>query len=491
MTQLVDPGTPTHQSANRFPASLAFDGAFLVFCGIATVVFAKARADLALVPSVVFVVTQGLKWLGACRYSPASLPGWVYAAVLIVTPLAPSMGGFGAIARMGLAVLASIALANALPHRDVKFPRLASAAFSMLVLALACSLLASPSTAYGLTRFANWLMFAPAMFLYFYRPDARALGFGMVASAALQSVGVALQWAGLLGGTWGGLITSGGSYNPDTSTWLRRYTGFVGNPNDLALLLALSIIVLVAFVMSRPGLRPTILAIGLSAIFAVGIVWSGSRGGIVALALGLLVVLTSRGAAAIIASIILICTFGAVAIFVESESLSRVLGSMIQIVGGEDASTNQRLDLWAERIDQAESEEIWLGAGFGGYDPSLYVNQRGLDVDEESARMATIDNSWLKLFLESGVLGVVAMVMLLGAAVRSALSRRAGGQRFVAVVATASLLAMLSRSFSVDMLHINPWNPVLFLVAGACLRATVSDPVDTFPLSIDLEVKVK
>jgi O-Antigen ligase len=444
----------------------------LFTASVLAVILSFADVRFAFVPILAVIALGVLRAFEAGMCFPKTGIGWLYAVIIFATCSAPALGAAGLLVRVALASLAAIAFLHNLPreHRG-RFPRFVTFGLALLVVSLVGSALTAPSYGFGVARLVNWTMFIPLIFLAYYRPDVRGVAFGIVASSVFQMLGVGLQFTGILGGSWGGLIISGSSYNPDTSVWLTRYTGFVLNPNNLALILVLGVVTLATALFAEIPARLKFLCLCLIGLFVFGIVLSGSRGGIVALVLGLLVVFTAVGARGLAFG-----TFAgvAVAITVQMSSwdgLSRVLGSFVQIIGGTDTSANQRNALWIERLGSVDTSSLLLGGGFGGYDPSLFAHQSGFNIDPGLARQATIDNGWIKLLLESGLVGVSGLAIVLLVAIWTGLFKARSGQRLVGLGAGAALAAMTWRSISVDMLDQNPWNAILFLTAGIALAS--------------------
>lgn len=428
----------------------------------------------------VFAVTGILaliRFSGLGRYVPRTSIGWLYAAIIFVTCWAPSLGLVGTLGRFAVAAISLLALLHS--FRTTPPPRLSLSlrtGLALLVVSLVLSTVAAASTGYGLARIINWLMFLPLLWLVARKPDVKGAGFGIVATCAFQMIGVGLQVAGLMGGTWGGLLTSGSSYNPDTSDWLKRYTGFILNPNNLALVLTCGIIVLAACILGKVRARVRVSCLALMALFAVGVIATGSRGGLVAVALGVGILLLFAGRRGFALAIVAV-TLGVTAYTLSgSVELDRLVQSFSEIISGTDASARQRSGVWIDRFQTAEGGSWAIGHGFGGYAPEIFASQQGLDIDPAAARAATVDNSWLKMLLESGVIGVLGMALTMLPAMLAALTKSSGERRMWGIAAGAVLAAMLWRSVSVDMLDQNPWNALVFLAIGFAAASTNKPP---------------
>lgn len=420
---------------------------------------------------------------GAVLIAPRSAFGWGYAALIISVSIAPSLGTVGTSLRFSLAILAFLLAAHCLLGDRERFPRRVVLLLWVILVILTASALAAPSLWFGAARWVNWVMFAPLLVLYFCRPDVRGVVFGILTAAGVQLVGVFLQINGMLGGSWGGLLLEGTSYTAVTASWLRRYSGFIQNPNDLAMILALGCVIATAlFIVSRgflPRLLCSILLIG----FTWGAVQSGSRGGLLAAVLGCLIVVVFLGMRSAIAG-------GALAIlaiiglsFVQSAELNRLLTSFGDLWAGTDASAVNRGIVWARRSEGFGPLDYLTGAGFGGYSPELFAAQNSLDIDRTAASLATVDNSWLKILLESGSIAVVAFAILFAMIFQRALFN-VTTRTVASIVASAGLAAIIWRSFSIDLFDVSPWNAIIPLLVAVALRSSHISPMGPRSLTI-------
>ncbi|OAE02750.1 O-antigen ligase family protein [Arthrobacter sp. OY3WO11] len=421
----------------------------------------------------VLAVIALIRMLDLGQFVPRTYIGWLYAAVIFLTCWAPSLGSTGTVARFSLAGLIVVALIHSSRSPSLPLQRTLRIGLALLLLSLLISAMGAASAGYGMARLLNWIMFVPLLFLALRRPDIKGAGFGIVATSAFQMIGVALQAAGLMGGMWGGLLTSGTTYNPETSSWLRRYTGFILNPNNLALVLALAVVVLAAVMLGKATRRARIGCLTLIAIFVVGIVVTGSRGGLVAVALGLFVLLAAAGRRGFALGVVAVGLAAAAYTMAGSRELDRVIESFAEIVSGTDASAAQRSGVWLTRFDSADGKWL-LGSGFGGYAPHIFAQQQGLDINPKLAALATVDNAWLKIFLESGLMGVIGAALTMIFPALSALTKSAGRNRLWGITCGAVVMALIWRSISVDMLDQNPWNALVFLAVGLAAASTAS-----------------
>lgn len=408
---------------------------------------------------------------------PRDVYGWLYALSLIATSLAPSLGFVGTVARFGLATsgLAIIVLLI-FSGETPRVGKVVAVAAGTLLVSLLISSLGAASLAYGTVRLLNWLLFVPTAMLFLVRPRFASLYFGILIASTLQLAGMALQLGGYLSGTWGGIQTRGSNYDPTAGTWLIRYTGFALNPNDLGLLFCLTAIVSMLLI-TRVGYLKSLALLVVVTACAYGIVLTGSRGAILGFAFGVLATLLASGSRGIVA-------LGAVAIatWLVSVSLrgdsSVLFRSLIDIASGSDTSLLARQDVWDTRLSDVSN--VFLGSGFGNYLSAIAegVGNSSISNAREAARQATVDNSWLKLYLETGLLGVTSATVLVVYALTRPLVRGATASRMIRVAVFVCFAVVVWRSTSVDLLDINPWNCYLWLGAAACLAVVDYNPAE-------------
>ncbi|WP_199424941.1 O-antigen ligase family protein [Actinotalea solisilvae] len=394
--------------------------------------------------------------------------------VLPVTTVAPALGPAGT----PLRVLVAVAVAALVLKAPARLRPGTAGVLIVFVLLLMAEALGAPSLEYGMVRLLNWVMFVPLLFVRGDDRTLRVLCASLLVACWIQLAGVALQHTGYIRGTWGGLVVSGSVLDAEGRTLLTRYTGFLGNPNDLGLLLGLGVMVCLIGLVSRVYARRAGIVVSLAA-FTWGLFVTGSRGAILGLVVGLVVVvalLRPRHAAAVTVVGALV---GVVPVL-TSDSVRRVIDSIGSILGGRDASASFRSTLWREQL---RVNDAWFfGNGFGGYvagSPTTSGTTTG-----------TIDNAWLKLLLEAGLAGCVLLAGLVLSVVVPLLRARREGNDVTSVgrvLVTAGLAMVLWRSLSADLLDVNPWNAILWLMLG--LGSSLARPVDVLRIGTAVGVK--
>jgi O-antigen ligase len=305
---------------------------------------------------------------------------------------------------------------------------------------------------YAVHRAVNWVMFVPLACVAYGDRMRRLVCGWIIAAATVTTVGVVTQMTGALGGTWGGLSVGGGKL-------ATRYTGFLLNPNDAGLLLLLGGVC--AYLLVKPRWLGLVVASCLSAALLL----TASRGGLLALPLVLAALFLQEprrvgllACGAVLATIVigyLSPSMGA--------SFRATLASIPKAAAGNDESLSARETTWRQSLQNSGGV---LGGGYGGYaaDPAALRFTTMAD-RQTTYRTLTVDNSWLKLWLEEGVWGVGLVLIVFVIAMRAGFRRRDP----VGLAVACSLVAIMFRSFSTDILDISPWNIYLWLLIGVAL----------------------
>jgi O-antigen ligase len=288
---------------------------------------------------------------------------------------------------------------------------------------------------------------------------------GAVASAGIVS-GAALfnLYTGRTGSV--GFLTS-------TGDLVNRLTvGSFDQPNSLGgFLVLLAPFALGAALASRRGRLP---ALGVLLLCAVGIYETFSRGALMGLAAVPFVFLRGR-------RLLLVVPFVAVAVLVISPGLVTERFATANQSGGDLAT---RMDFWNA------GEHIWeghpvLGVGLGGF-PAAYSQARvpGKQFLPDSVLEPPphAHNLFIQMLAEEGVLGLLALLAVLGVAVRMAIELRRHAERWVRVLGSAMLAALVAflvhNMFDVTLVQetgIDFWAMLGLLSALTSIAATRSE----------------
>jgi len=239
----------------------------------------------------------------------------------------------------------------------------------------------------------------------------------------------------------------------------------------------MALIALVAFgtfVCVKGKRRPSLLIIGVLA--TGGLALSSSRGGYLAFGLGISYLVYKVRSRQTVAGIIAICfCFTALVAAVPTVRTFTVetVASIGDLWHGTDKSAADRQELWSKNF----AIRSVSGLGYGGN-----AEVSNVDISDSVARAKaysaqTIDSSWLKLLVEEGLIGVGLFALIVMSAARRVLQRGRSGPSASPVAAILGMVgvAFFFRSLSVDMLDINPWNWVLWLLIGLALSQVVSE----------------
>jgi O-antigen ligase len=398
-----------------------------------------------------------------------------------------------------LAVLLALALASALlagPGRVRSLPReilAATAAFCALA-GLSAFWSVSLRLTAGRTLTLGLLLLAAAALAVGTRGRTVQVGrllLGLLAGAALVAAGGALAL----------LLGDDRATVPATVATPSRYNGLGGNPNTMALLLAVTLPIAAWALLAARTRRGKALAAAVLVLLDVSIVASGSRGAIVASFAGLLplalvvprrrLVLAAAAAALLVANIaatqlprtadrdpVLNPEFGTVAPLAPGDA--QFILPLESEIGFERSrqgfrrgllETSGRTQAWRGAAGQI-AERPLLGYGFGT-EERVFADRFYLFLADR------VENSYIGTALQLGVVGLAALLALLGAfalAAARALGARDGERRAVAAacagVAAAAAVLAFTQSFltSVGSPATAPAWIAAFLLAALSVR---------------------
>lgn len=251
-----------------------------------------------------------------------------------------------------------------------------------------------------------------------------------------------------------------------------RVTAFGQGPNQSAQVLALGLIALIGlvFVQSRAGPRFRQLMWVAVGVVTIGLVETGSRGGLLMLTVGLAVLLNSRGSTRtrLRNTLVVVTALGLVA---YTSFRSDLLRRRFE-VAAEQGNLAGRERIFPLLVDMFV-EKPWLG---WGPITNKYEVAARLGDPEHDKRDA--HNLLLELVTSSGILGTLPFLVGVWCCLRAAWTARAGPR---GVVPLAMLLAVLAGNMSGNRLT----GPLLWLVlayaASSALLARGPAPPATLP----------
>lgn len=247
---------------------------------------------------------------------------------------------------------------------------------------------------------------------------------------ATLAMGLAAAYEGASGGSQtGGFVTSGGEI-------VARVTGGFVSPNQLAgYLVVLAPLMLVGILIQRRG---WVLYLPALALASFGVYVSFSRGALIGLALVPFVFLRGRHLLAAIPVV-------AVLLIGFTPTLLQERFATLTSSGSEIAT---RVDIWKTAVAVWQSAPV-AGAGLGSF-PNAYAEARvpGKKFLPQSKLEPPphAHNLALQMLAETGLLGLLALLGVLSAAVTAAARLRRASERWIQRAATgimASLLAFL------------------------------------------------
>jgi O-antigen ligase len=167
-----------------------------------------------------------------------------------------------------------------------------------------------------------------------------------------------------------------------------RYIGTMNDPNDLALFLVFSFILLIYFINATSNKAYKLYYLFAGLVLLYGIVLTNSRGGLLALIIALFLYYKSKK------NIIITSVFIGVLILVFVNYASRLTE-----ISTEESSASGRLDAWYTGLQLFKSNPIF-GVGYGNF---------------TEYNTLTAHNSYVLVLSELGIIGYYLWFMLLGA----------------------------------------------------------------------------
>ena len=213
--------------------------------------------------------------------------------------------------------------------------------------------------------------------------------------------------------------------SPEAAVQAARIASTVGDPNQLALALVAGLALSVGlFVL--PGRRPLLrlFAPTVGAFCLLGIFLTVSRGGLVALGCALVtaVVVAGRWRAIVAFGAVgmVVVSIGYFAYLAPSDAVDRIE----TVTSGQQRTTNEgRTTIWQVGLRMFEANPV-AGVGAGNFQDSSihYVLEPGavFRTDQIVNEPAVAHNTYLETLAETGIVGGVALLFLLGFALRCA-----------------------------------------------------------------------
>jgi O-antigen ligase len=392
-------------------------------------------------------------------------------ASIVYLPLAPFLTPYSvafSVLRFALAgALIAGLLAGVIPRRDHPL-RLGGWLALVFVAYQLLPLVAEGLTSYGLLRFINWTMFVPLIFVRYDEKTAKYVFGAVLFTVLVLFLGILLQKQGLLKGVGGGE-----SYgDPLSSIRVTRYTSFLQNANDLGLfMLCGGLLAYIYAVQPKRQFTARVLVGALAFLSLYSMFLASSRGAFLALPLVLLFFFMIGARRALLVAVVLaVVAVGVVDPLVPAarSSVATTFASVENVATGNAVSAKDRLTVWNQRLSNAGN--FVLGTGYGGYAPGAKLAIGSPSEHQQLYGHLTVDNGWLKLWLEEGILGLLVFAGVVAYLLHNSIilirENTAAFMRLVGMMTAGVAVAMMFRSLSADMFDINPWNCFIWLTFG-------------------------
>lgn len=271
-----------------------------------------------------------------------------------------------------------------------------------------------------------------------YRLGLRALVLGCLVRAALPLMGIGRTAAAQ--GTGGERVTALGQ-----------------NANQSAHVLAIGLLALIGLVYVQPKGAPRMRVLGWGAVglIAIGLVQTGSRGGLVVFCIGLLVYLsTGRTLRTRIRNVgVALAGFGAMFFLVANSEVM-----MARLAKAQGGSLSQREYIFPVQVAMIRDKPLL------GWGPITNKYELASRLGDPTHDKRDAHNIMLEVLTASGLLGTIPFCIGLWLCFRSAWSARAGPR---GVIPLALLLAVLAGNMSENRIA----GPLLWLVLGCAMAS--------------------
>jgi len=230
-----------------------------------------------------------------------------------------------------------------------------------------------------------------------------------------------------------------GGVTSTTQDWrdVERVTALRQNPNELAGVLALGLVALTGLVArrKRAGTRRSLVSLGAFAVIALATVQTGSRGGVLALGLGLLVFLRGSGARWSRArNALLVLAAMGIVVWISTRSETALVRWHATLETG---------NLAGREAIYPEAWRMFLERPIAGWGPVKHVYELGSRVADAAVDGKTdTHNLVLWLLTETGVLGLAPFAFALWLCARGALRARRGPEGVLPLALLATMLAL-------------------------------------------------
>lgn len=268
-----------------------------------------------------------------------------------------------------------------------------------------------------------------------------------------------------------------------------RLASGITNPNELATVLVAALVMslgLAAALRGSPASRFAL--IGAGVICTAGVFLTGSRGGLVALAIALAAFLLIgrrfRGRILIVAVVVAAAAYGYYDYVASPETRARLT---------QDVETDGRTDLWQIAWRMVESEPV-RGVGGGNYPATSadYLFEPGA-IDRTDLiigqRAFPVHNTYLEIWAELGTVGLALFMFVIGfgiyAAAKAARAFARLGDMPMEMMARAVMVALAaviaadffgSRQYNRELWILLGLAPAIWAMAKARLAAESADP---------------
>jgi O-antigen ligase len=290
--------------------------------------------------------------------------------------------------------------------------------------------------------------------------DVQRIGTAIIAGAAMASlIGIGLFVAGRA---------------PIGKSGVPRFLITGNDPNHTAAGLLLPLLLAISRTVD-PRQRPAnrTLAIGGVALMTTGILLTGSRGGVLAAVVGIVVIMLCGGSTRRAVSLVVVV--GLAAALALRQAPASLEGRLVE------TSSTGRTDIWQLGLDTCPTYCV-RGSGFGSF-PAVYEEEFRTNPEGGGFRTAGFraHNIWLQALIETGLTGLLLLVLAFTAATRDVwkLRREDRGPPLGALLALAVASSLISNLTFKYFWLVLMYAAVVVSAAGHTTREQFLEPVGT------------
>jgi O-antigen ligase len=264
----------------------------------------------------------------------------------------------------------------------------------------------------------------------------------------------------------------------------RPYIGIGLGPNESAALFVLAFPFAIAMGSGRGRMRW--LGFAIAGLLAAGVMKTGSRGGIIGLAVVALALIARAGPRRRLTYLVAVAACGLGAAFTADDMLIERIATITQPHADYNVTDSEgRLQIWTRGLGYMASHPV-LGIGLNNFETAEGVLSGKIN-QGYGIRYTAAHNAFVQIGAELGLVGLVAFVVALWSAARGCLRvlraalrdhaarpRLADDETRLATAALCALLGVATTGFFLSLAY----HPIMFFALATCIGVRVGSPYE-------------